>query len=148
MGESVLVSLRSAVVISLLISCLSLSGFPSALAADYEYSYWLFDHPDGFDRFELNVSVFSSLYDYYVGKDHTLRSELDLGKFVTPYAVKPVADSLWTLYQDDEDFANGALMIVHQIPYQASAPQKYPVETIAANEGDCDLFSFIAICCF
>lgn len=144
MGESVLVSLRFAVAISLVVSCLSLSFFPYALAADYEYSYWVLDHPDGSDRYELNVSVSSSLYDYYVGKDHTLRSELDLGKFVTPYAVKPIADALLTLYSDDEDFANGVLMIVHQIPYEASAPQKYPVETIVADEGDCDLFSFIA----
>ncbi len=144
MGESVLVSLRSVAVISLLISSLSLSVFPCALAADYEYRYWVLDHPDGYDRFKLNVSVSSSLYDYYVDRDHTLRSELDLGKFVTPYAVEPIADALWTLYDDDEDFANGVLMIVHQIPYEASAPQKYPVETIVANEGDCDLFSFIA----
>jgi hypothetical protein len=139
-----LVSLRFAVVISLLVSFLSLSIFPCVLAADYEYSYWVLDHPDGSDRFELNVSVSSSLYDYYVGKDHTLRSELDLGKFVTPHAVEPIAHALWTLYEDDEDFANGVLMIVHQIPYEASAPQKYPVETITANEGDCDLFSFVA----
>jgi len=139
-----LVSLRSIVVFSLIVSSLSLSVFPCVFAADYEYSYWVLDHPDGSDRYELNVSVSSSLYDYYVDKDHTLRSELDLGKFVTPYAVEPIADSLWTLYSDDEDFANGVLMIVHQIPYEASAPQKYPVETVAANEGDCDLFSFVA----
>jgi hypothetical protein len=139
-----LVSLRFAAAISLIVSSLSLSVFPCVLAADYEYSYWVLDHPDGSDRFELNVSVSSSLYDYYLGKDHTLRSRLDLGKFVTPYAVEPIADSLWTLYSDDEDFANGVLMIVHQIPYEASTPQKYPVETIVANEGDCDLFSFVA----
>lgn len=144
MGESVLASLRFAVVISLLISFLSLSVLPSCVAADYEYSYWVLDHPDGSDRFELNVSVSSSLYNYYISKDHTLRSRLDLGKFVTPYGVEPIADSLWTQYEDDEDFANGVLMIVHQIPYEASAPQKYPVETIVANEGDCDLFSFVA----
>jgi len=144
MGESVLVSLRFTVTVSLFVMSLSLSVFPSVLAADYEYSYWVLDHPDGYDRFELNISVSSSLYDYYVDKDHTLRSELDLGKFVTPYAVEPIADALWTLYDDEEDFANSVLMIVHQIPYEASAPQKYPVETIVANEGDCDLFSFIA----
>jgi hypothetical protein len=51
---------------------------------------------------------------------------------------------LWTVYQDDEDFANGVLMVVHQIPYVASAPQKFPVETLAENVGDCDLFSFVA----
>lgn len=65
-------------------------------------------------------------------------------KFVTPYALKPIADSLWTIYNDDEDFANGVLMITHQIPYEVTAPQKYPVETIVENKGDCDLFSFIA----
>jgi len=123
---------------------IALSVSPCVSGADFEPSYWVLDHPDGSDRYELNVSVSSSLYDYYVDKDHTLRSRFDLGKFVTPYAVEPIADSLWTLYEDEEDFANGVLMIVHQIPYEASAPQKYPVETIVANEGDCDLFSFVA----
>jgi hypothetical protein len=33
---------------------------------------------------------------------------------------------------------------VHQIPYVESAPQKYPVETLVENEGDCDLLSFVA----
>ena len=144
MGRSVLASLRFAVAFSLIAFSLSLSVLPCVVGADYEYSYWVLDHPDGSDRYELNVSVSSSLYDYYVGKDHNLRSSLDLGKFVTPYALKPMADSLWTIYEDDEDFANGVLMIVHQIPYEASAPQNYPVETIVANEGDCDLFSFVA----
>ncbi|MFQ6074307.1 MAG: Ig-like domain-containing protein [Candidatus Bathyarchaeia archaeon] len=85
----------------------------------------------------------SSLYDYYRSKDHNLYS-LEFAKFVTPYALKPIADSLWSIYSDEEDFANGVLMIVHQIPYVGSAPQKYPVETIVQNEGDCDLFSFVA----
>jgi len=35
-------------------------------------------------------------------------------------------------------------MITHQIPYQASQPQKYPIETLKENMGDCDLFSFLA----
>jgi len=143
-GRSVLASLRFAVAFSLMIFSLSLSFLPCISWADYENSYYVLDHPDGSDRYELNVSVSSSLYDYYIGKDHSLRSNLDLGKFVTPYALKPMADSLWTLYDDEEDFANGVLMIVHQIPYEASAPQNYPVETIVANEGDCDLFSFVA----
>jgi len=123
---------------------LAASLSPSSFGADFAYSYWILDHPDGSERSELNVSVSSSLYEYFVSKDHNLRSKYDLGKFVTPYALKPMADSLWTVYQDDEDFANGVLMIVHQIPYEASAPQKYPVETIAENKGDCDLFSFVA----
>ena len=114
-----------------------------SFAANYTYSYWLLDHPDGSNRYKLTVSVTSSLYDYYRSKDHNLNS-LDFAKFVTPYALKPIADSLWSIYSDEEDFANGVLMIVHQIPYEESAPQKYPVETIVQNEGDCDLFSFVA----
>jgi len=143
MTKSVWGSVRPVFVLSLIILAV-VSVFPSPVWADYSRSYWLLDHVDGANRFELNVSVSSSLYDYYVGKDHRLRSSLDFGKFVTPYALEPVADSLWTVYNDDEDFANGVLMIVHQIPYVASAPQKFPVETIVANEGDCDLFSFMA----
>jgi len=139
-----LASLRFAVAFSLMTFALSLSFLTRASWADYENSYYVLDHPDGSGRYELNVSVSSSLYDYYIGKDHSLRSSLDFGKFVTPYALKPMADSLWTRYDDDEDFANGVLMIVRQIPYEASAPQNYPVETIVANEGDCDLFSFVA----
>lgn len=114
-----------------------------SFAANYTYSYWLLDHPDGSNRYRLTISVTSSLYEYYCSKDHNLYS-LDFAKFVTPYALKPVAESLWSIYDDEEDFANGVLMIVHQIPYKVSAPQKYPVETIVQNEGDCDLFSFVA----
>lgn len=112
-------------------------------AANYTYSYWLLDNPDGSNHHKLTVSVTSSLYEYYRSIDHNLYA-LEFAKFVTPYALKPIADSLWSIYDDEEDFANGVLMITHQIPYVESAPQKYPVETIAQNEGDCDLFSFIA----
>ncbi len=113
------------------------------LAESYMYSYWLLDQPDGSNRYKLTVSATSSLYEYYQSKDHNLYS-LDFAKFVTPYALKPIADSLWSIYSDEEDFANGVLTIVHQIPYVESAPQMYPVETIVQNEGDCDLFSFTA----
>ncbi len=143
-GRSSLTSFVSAVAVTALVLSAAVFLVPCSFGADFTPSYWLLDHPDGSDRYELNVSVSSSLYDYYVGKDHNLRSSYDLGKFVTPYALEPVADCLWSIYQDDEDFANGVLMILHQIPYEASAPQKYPVETIVQGEGDCDLFSFVA----
>jgi len=113
------------------------------LAANYDYTYGLLDHPDGSTNYRLTVSVTSTLYEYYRSKDHNVYS-YDFAKFVTPNTLKPIADDLWSIYSDDEDFANGVLMIVHQIPYVESAPQKYPVETIIENEGDCDLFSFIA----
>jgi len=115
----------------------------SGFAANYAYSYWLIDYPEGSNRYELSVSVTPSLYEYYRSKDHSLYS-LNFEKFVTPYAFKTVSDSLWSIYSDEEDFANGVLMIVHQIPYVESAPQEYPVETIVQNEGDCDLLSFAA----
>jgi hypothetical protein len=68
----------------------------------------------------------------------------DFAKFVTPYALKPIADSLKQIYADDEDFVNGVLMIVHQIPYEETKPPKYPVETIVEDKGDCDVFSYVA----
>jgi len=144
MHKSVLSPYSFAVVVLSVVFLVLSSFVPCSFGADYAHSYWLLDHPDGSDRYELNVSVTSSLYDYFASKDHGLHSEFDFGKFVTPYALKPMADSLWSVYQDDEDFANGVLMIVHQIPYEASAPQKFPVETIVDNQGDCDLFSFLA----
>ncbi len=112
-------------------------------AANYDYTYELLDHPGGSTNYLLTVSVTSSLYEYYRSKDHNIYS-YDFAKFVTPDPLKPVADDLWSIYSNDEDFANGVLMIVHQIPYVESGPPKYPVETIVENEGDCDLFSFIA----
>ena len=112
-------------------------------AANYDYTYGLLDNAGGSTDYELAVSVTSSLYDYYRSKDHNLHL-YDFAKFVTPSPLEPIADSLWSIYRDEEDFANGVLMIVHQIPYEESGPQKYPVETIVENEGDCDLFSFVA----
>jgi hypothetical protein len=99
--------------------------------------------PDNSTYYRLNVTVQQSLYDYYTEKSHTLSSNDDFAKFVTPYALKPIADCLSDIYTDDEDFVNGVLMIVHQIPYD-EAPAKYPVETITENSGDCDLFSYVA----
>ncbi len=112
-------------------------------AANYDYTFQLLEKPDGSTNYTLTVSVTSSLYEYYSTKDHTSQS-YEFAKFVTPYSLEPIADDLWSIYNNDEDFANGVLMIVHQIPYVESGPRKYPVETIVENEGDCDLFSFIA----
>jgi hypothetical protein len=116
---------------------------PISFSEDYSQSYQLLDKPDGSTSYRLNVTVQQSLYEYYTEKSHSLNSNTDFAKFVTPYAVKPIADCLLEIYTDDEDFVNGVLMIVHQIPYNEN-PAKYPVETIAENEGDCDLFSYVA----
>lgn len=114
------------------------------LAEDYAISYQLLDKLDGTVAYKLNLVVSQSLHEYYLGKSHRLTSDTDFAKFVTPYALKPAADNLRELYKDDEDFANGVLMIVHQIPYEETLPVKYPLETMVDNKGDCDLFSCTA----
>jgi hypothetical protein len=77
-------------------------------------------------------------------QSHTLYSNEDFYKFVTPDTLKPIADSLWQIYNNTEDFTNGVLMLVHQITYQEVIPGKYPVETLVNGYGDCDLFAYIA----
>ncbi len=135
--------LKRVTILALLILVAFSPVFPCS-ADNYEHTYELLDHVGGSVQYRLTVSVTSSLYDYYKGKDHTISTYAELAKFVTPDALRPIAEDLWSIYQDAEDFANGVLMIVHQIPYEESGPQKYPVETMVENEGDCDLFSFIA----
>jgi hypothetical protein len=117
---------------------------PNCLSQSYSYNYQLLDRPDGSTCYRLNVAIPDSLYQYYSDKSHSLGSNTDFAKLVTPNTLKPIADSLWSIYADDEDFANGVLMIVHQIPYRETLPVKYPVETMVENEGDCDLFSYVA----
>lgn len=118
--------------------------FPCCLAENYTISYQILNKPNGSTYYRLNVTIQQSLYEYYLGKSHKISSNSDFVKFVTPYALKPIADNLWKIYSGDEDFANGVLMIVHQIPYEVTEPAKYPIETMVENKGDCDLFSFIA----
>ncbi|MDH5754987.1 MAG: Ig-like domain-containing protein [Candidatus Bathyarchaeota archaeon] len=117
---------------------------PYCLSESYSHSYQLLDKPNGLTQYRLNVVVSQSLYEYYLEKSHNINSNNDFAKFVTPYALKPIADSLWEIYTDDEDLANGVLMIVHQLSYNETLPAKYPVETIVENKGDCDLFSYVA----
>jgi hypothetical protein len=127
-------------IVFVVLSCLP----TSVLSANSVFSYELLDHPSGSIHYSLNVAVSESLLEYYAEKGHMLISTNDFATFVTPYALKPIADCLRGIYSNDEDFANGVLMIVHQIPYEETTPSKYPVETIVANKGDCDLFSYIA----
>ena len=115
----------------------------SCYAETYSHRYRLLDSPDSSESYRLTVSVTETLYDYYVSQDHNLYS-YNFSKFITPHAVQPIADDLWSIYSNKEDFANGVLMIMHQITYVESSPQKFPVEILAENEGDCDLFTFTA----
>lgn len=109
----------------------------------YTMSYYLLENYVS-QSYKLNIAIPQSLYEYYLGKDHRQASVQDFAKFVTPYPLKPIADRLWEIYEDPEDFANAVLMIVHQIPYSATGPAKYPIEIIVDNRGDCDLFSYVA----
>ncbi|MEM3698207.1 MAG: Ig-like domain-containing protein [Candidatus Bathyarchaeia archaeon] len=118
---------------------------PLCFSENYTRTYNLLDRPNGARLYRLNVVVTPALYEYYVGQSHTQVSEADFPKFVTPYTLLPIAEKLWEIYQGDcENFANGVLMIVHQIPYEVTVSAKYPVETIVENKGDCDLFSYVA----
>jgi hypothetical protein len=114
-----------------------------ASAADYEKVFQLVDHPGGSVSYSLTISIPSSLYSYYVDQNHDFYSSADFAKFVTPYAVKPIADALLTVYSDEEVFTDAVLDMVQQIPYQVS-PAAYPVETLELNYGDCASFSFLA----
>jgi len=92
---------------------------------------------------KLFVSIPSSPYEYYRSKSYSVRSLNDPAKFVTPEVVKPVAESLRRIFEDDEEFANAVLTLVHQMSYVKSGP-KYAVETLVENEGDCDVLSVLA----
>lgn len=127
----------------LLVALIMLSCLPSYGFAETTRTYQLLNHPGGKTPYGLTVTVQQSLYEYYASKNHKLNSISDFPKFVTPYALKPIAERLWEIYADDEDFANGVLMMVHQIPYDESGA-KYPVETIVEDIGDCDVFSYMA----
>lgn len=128
----------------ILISFLILSLSNICLAQNVQNTFELLDRPDGSETYQLTISITQNLYEYYLAKEHQLYDLNDLSKFVTPYPLEPVADDIWSIYSNEEDFVNGVLMITHQIPYRETLPQKYPVETLRENEGDCDLFSFLA----
>ena len=112
-------------------------------AQDHTLTYQLLNNPEGNVTYQLNVIIPQNLHEYYEEKTHRITSPSQFSSFVTPYALQPIADRLWEIYDNQEDFTNGALMIAHQITYVETTPGKYPVETMAEGQGDCDLFSFI-----
>ncbi len=122
----------------------SVGSFPGYTTAAYSCSFHFIKTWGDAPSYRLNLVVSDSLLQYYTEKSHVLYSQIDFGKFVTPYALKPVADCLSEIFADPEDFANGALMLVHQIFYEETVPPKFPVETIVNGKGDCDLFSYVA----
>jgi uncharacterized membrane protein len=127
-----------------LFASLSLIPFSQAQPFEYKITFQLLDRPYGDVIYELNVTIPELLYQYYNSKSHIMYSERDFAKFITPYTLKPIADRLWEIYDTEEDFTNGVLMLVQQITYEETIPGKYPVETLVEGKGDCDLFVFIA----
>ena len=118
---------------------------PACQAQNYTTaSYQLLDQPGGNTAYTLNIVIPQNLLEYYEEQSDRIPSPNAFPRFVTPYALKPIADNLQTVYQNDEDFANAVLMIVHQMNYQETTPGKYPVQTVADNTGDCDIFSVLA----
>jgi hypothetical protein len=115
---------------------------------NYESSY-TFTVQNGYYQSDhtLFVSLPPSLKDYYHGKSHVINNEKDYAKFITPNAVRSIADNIRNITRntpyDDEEFANAVLMIVREIPYFRS-PGKYPIETIVDNQADCEGLSILA----
>ncbi len=122
----------------------ALIPFSQAQGKEHKISFQLLNHPDGDLTYELNVTISHLLYEYYAAKSHRLVWDSDFAKFITPYTLRPIADRLWEIYDNEEDFTNGVLMLVHQLTYEETIPGKYPVETLVEGKGDCDLFAFIA----
>jgi hypothetical protein len=115
-------------------------SFPELVyAQNYEQEYVVHNESG---TYRLTLSVTHELYDYYLQMSHHL-VQGSFDEFVTPYSLQLVASDLLSISLDEENFVNLALMIVHQIPYEAVGEARYPVETIVNNLGDCDCFSFI-----
>lgn len=117
----------------------------SSLADNQDYTYELYVHSGvSWEKHVLHVSTVTSLYEYYRGRSHDMD---DPSKFVTPDAFHHVAEDLWRVFKDkvygEEEFANSVLMLVHQIPYEASVV-RYAVETLMNDKGDCDTLSYLA----
>lgn len=119
------------------------SLFKVCYAQDFQVEFLLLGN-DNNVIYDLEVVFPESLHDYYSNENHRVATISEFSNFVTPYIFESVADKLWEIYDNDEEFANGVLMIVHQIEYEETTPVKYPVETIIDGKGDCDLFSLIA----
>ncbi len=131
-------------IIVIIISFSLASILPISFAQNYTITYQLLDTQEENPAYTLNIAIPQTLLQYYQGKNHQINTILDFAMFVTPYALKPIADCLRQIYPNDEDFANGALQLVHQINYVITNNGQYPVETFVNNQGDCDIFSSVA----
>jgi len=128
-------------IVTFLLICIATQ---SIATTDFKISYQLINEADSSCSHILNVVIPQALIDHYRSLTHKSTTILDFPKFVTPYALKPIANCLREVYPDDEDFANSVPMMVHQIPYEETVEAYYPAETILRNNGDCDLTSVMA----
>jgi hypothetical protein len=136
-------SAGKALIIALLVTSLSVP-LQFSFAQGYSSSYQLLDQQGENSAYTLNVIVPEALLQHYESMGHRLSTLSDFPRFVTPDAVKPIADCLRQVYPNDEDFVNGALQIVHQMNYIETQQGRYPAETLVSNQGDCDIFSYVA----
>jgi len=88
------------------IAVIILSFTPVVFAQDTELSYQLLDQPEGNIKYKLGVVIPQQLNTYYASENHRLSTANDFAKFITPYALEPVADRLWQIYNNDEDYTN------------------------------------------
>jgi len=134
-------------IVSVLLLAFVIPTYSFASNYDRAYTFSVESGASGQFSYKLHTSVPPSLYDYYHSKSHRIYRSSDYSKFVTPNAVKSIAESIQNVTRNapysDEQFANAVLMLVHQIPYVKS-DVKYPVEAIVDNSGDCDVLSLLA----
>ena len=119
------------------------SSINVANAEDYQVEF-LLRGTDQDVTYDFEIVFPENLYEYYTDKSHMVTAVNEFSGFVTPHVFEPVANRIWEINNNDEDFANSVLMIVHQMDYEETTPIKYPVETMIDGKGDCDLFSIIA----
>jgi hypothetical protein len=139
-------SLKTGTLLLCILLLATITTAPVTFAGNYERTYTP-QTQFGIPNHELHVSIPQSLYDYYNGKTIKLTNDNQYATLVTPDAVKPIAQNLRNLTNNnprkDEAFANAALTLVHQIPYN-NTDVKYPIQTLVQNQGKCDTLSLLA----
>lgn len=105
--RSIYIRALSLVVIVVIVLSLVPFGKTQGATQEYTASFLLLNRPDGDLTYELNVTIPQVLYYYYEMQNHAMYSVSDFAKFVTPYTLEPLADRLWQIYNNTEDFTNG-----------------------------------------
>jgi len=94
----------------------------------------------------IYFSVPHSVNEYFKGLNHYSFDNRSFSKFVTPELFTKIASDIKNTIVDsqneDEIFANLVLDFVHGLDYKIS-DLKFAVETLTANNGDCDSLSFL-----